>query len=83
MDPIIISITGSVALAIGLIAGKLIFAKNSKQKTAEAEKQAQKILADAQSTAETLKKEKLLEVKKNLYNSNQNTTRRYCNVIKN
>lgn len=63
MDPIIISITGSVALAIGLIAGKLIFAKNSKQKTAEAEKQAQKILADAQSTAETLKKEKLLEVK--------------------
>lgn len=63
MDPITISITGAVALAIGLIAGKVIFAKNSKQKTAEAEKQAQKILADAQSAAETLKKEKLLEVK--------------------
>jgi len=63
MDPIIISITGAAALAIGLIAGKVIFAKNSKQKTAEAEKQAQKILADAQSAAETLKKEKLLEVK--------------------
>ena len=63
MDPIIISITGAAALAIGLIAGKVIFAKNSKQKTAEAEKQAQKMLADAQSAAETLKKEKLLEVK--------------------
>lgn len=63
MNPIIITITGATTLAIGLIVGKLIFTKSSKQKTIEAEKQAQKILADAQSAAETIKKEKLLEVK--------------------
>jgi ribonuclease Y len=49
-------IIAGIALVIGIIAGKLIFAKNTQQKVAEAEEQARKITADAQSQAETLKK---------------------------
>ena len=60
---IILVIVGVVALAAGLIAGKLIFAKNTQNKVQEAEQQAQKIIADAQANAETAKKEKLLEAK--------------------
>ena len=60
---IIVIITGLLALAAGIIAGKFIFAKNNQQKLDEAELQSQKILADAQTTVETLKKEKLLEAK--------------------
>lgn len=56
-------IIGGLALVIGIIAGKLIFAKNTQKKIEEAEQQANKIVADAQSKAETLKKEKLLEAK--------------------
>ena len=64
MDSTIIEvIIGVVALVAGLIAGKLVFAKNTEHKVQEAEQQAQKIIADAQSNAETLKKEKLLEAK--------------------
>jgi ribonuclease Y len=60
---IILVIVGVVAVVAGLIAGKLIFAKNTSNKVQEAEQQAQKIIADAQANAETLKKEKLLEAK--------------------
>ncbi|MBE7173650.1 MAG: ribonuclease Y [Williamsia sp.] len=60
---IAIIITGLLALVAGIIAGKFLFAKNTKQKLDEAELQSQKILADAQTAAETLKKEKLLEAK--------------------
>ena len=60
---IILVIVGVVAVAVGLIAGKLVFAKNTENKVQEAEQQAQKIIADAQANAETLKKEKLLEAK--------------------
>jgi ribonucrease Y len=60
---IILVIVGVIALVAGLIAGKLVFAKNTENKVQEAEQQAQKIIADAQSSAETLKKEKLLEAK--------------------
>ncbi|MEO8582537.1 MAG: ribonuclease Y [Flavitalea sp.] len=56
-------IIAGVALVIGIIAGKLIFAKNTQQKIAEAEEQAKRITSDAQSQVETLKKEKLLEAK--------------------
>ncbi|GAC1379581.1 MAG: ribonuclease Y [Ginsengibacter sp.] len=58
--PIII---GAIALIIGIVLGKLVFAKNTKKQVEEAEQQAQKIKADAQAHAETLKKEKLLEAK--------------------
>ena len=60
---VIYFIIGLLALAAGVIAGKFIFAKDNKQKLDEAELQSQKILTDAQTVAETLKKEKLLEAK--------------------
>ncbi|MDI3320232.1 ribonuclease Y [Pinibacter soli] len=60
---VIYIIIGGAAAAVGIIAGKFIFAKNHQQKLDDAERQAQKIVADAQSNSETLKKEKLLEAK--------------------
>ena len=61
---IYIIITGIVALLAGIfIAGKLIYAKDTQKKLNDAELQAQKILTDAQTNAENLKKEKLLEAK--------------------
>jgi len=59
----ITTIAAVVALIIGIVLGKVIFAKNTQQKIQEAEQQAQKIVSDAQVTAETLKKDKLLEAK--------------------
>jgi ribonucrease Y len=56
-------IAGAIALVIGIIAGKFLFAKNTTKKVEEAEQQAKKVLSDAQTTAENLKKEKLLEAK--------------------
>jgi len=52
-------------LVAGIVAGKFLFAKNTQQKVSEAEGQAKKIVSDAQTTAENLKKEKLLEAKEN------------------
>ena len=64
MEPIILYIIiGAAALILGLILGKLLFAKNTKKQVEEAEQQAQKIIADGQLQAENLKKEKLLEAK--------------------
>ncbi|HVU55814.1 MAG TPA: ribonuclease Y [Puia sp.] len=60
-----IIIVGIIALVAGIIAGKFVFAKNTQQKVAEAESHAKKIVSDAQTTAENLKKEKLLEAKEN------------------
>jgi ribonuclease Y len=60
-----IIITGIVALVVGFVIGKVVYAKNTQQKIAEAEGQAKKIVSDAQTTAENLKKEKLLEAKEN------------------
>lgn len=59
----ITTIAAVVALIIGIVLGKVIFAKNTQLKIQEAEQQAQKIVADAQVSAETLKKDKLLEAK--------------------
>jgi ribonuclease Y len=63
METIIYIIIGVAALVIGLVLGKLVFAKNTKKQVEEAEQQAQKIVADGQLQAENLKKEKLLEAK--------------------
>ncbi len=64
MEPIILYIIiGAAALITGIILGKLVFAKNTQKQIAEAEQQAQKIIADGQLQAENLKKEKLLEAK--------------------
>ncbi len=66
MEPIIIYIIiGAAALILGIILGKLVFAKNTQKQIAEAEQQAQRIIADGKLQAETLKKEKLLEAKEN------------------
>ncbi|MBO9636298.1 MAG: ribonuclease Y [Chitinophagaceae bacterium] len=56
-------IIGGVSLAVGIVAGKFIFAKNTQKQIDDAESQAKKILADAQTNAENLKKERLLEAK--------------------
>ncbi len=56
-------IIGAVALILGILLGKVIFAASTKKQVEEAESQASKILADSQAQAETLKKEKLLEAK--------------------
>jgi ribonucrease Y len=58
--PIII---GVIALAIGIGAGKFLFAKDTRKQLDEAAQQAEKIVTDARSQAETLKKEKMLEAK--------------------
>ena len=64
MEPNLLAyIIGGIALVIGIVTGKLIFAKNTKKQVEEAEQQAQKLVSDAQITAENLKKEKLLEAK--------------------
>ena len=64
MDPnIMYVIIGAVTLVLGLIAGKLIFAKNTRHKVEEAELQSQTILKEAELRAETIRKEKELEAK--------------------
>ena len=64
MDPNILSIIiGAAALIIGLVAGKLLFTKNTRKKVEEAELQSQTILKEAELRAETIRKEKELEAK--------------------
>jgi len=64
MDQSVISIiVGVISLIVGVVAGKFIFAKNTKRQVEEAESQAQTILKEAELRAETIKKEKQLEAK--------------------
>jgi ribonuclease Y len=56
-------IAGAIALVLGIIAGKFVFAKNTQKRIEEAEAQAKKIVSDAQVAAENLKREKMLEAK--------------------
>lgn len=57
MDPIIITVIAAVvALLIGIIAGKFLFAKNTKQRIEEAELHAKNIITEAELRAETVKK---------------------------
>ena len=64
MDPnIIYIIIGVSALIIGIIAGKFIFAKNTRIQIEEAEILAQSTLKEAEIRAETIRKEKELEAK--------------------
>ncbi|RPE12893.1 ribonuclease Y [Chitinophaga lutea] len=62
-DPLMIIVAGVVALALGILLGKLIFAKNTQIKIQEAEEQAKRIIAEGQLSAENLKKDRLLEAK--------------------
>ncbi len=63
MEQLLPIIVGAIALIIGILLGKIIFAKNTKQLLENAQSQAQQIISDAQSRAETVKKEKQLEAK--------------------
>jgi ribonuclease Y len=60
---ILLIITGAAALLLGLVAGWLIFSKNTKKRIEEAEELAEKIVKEAELRAETVKKEKQLEAK--------------------
>src|ERR1700676_1795334 len=60
---IIYIIIAVICLAIGILAGKFIFSKNTRKQIEDANLQSQKILSNAQLSSETLKKEKLLEAK--------------------
>ena len=64
MEPTILYIIiGVVALIAGVVAGKFIFAANTRKQVEEAELQAQSIVKEAELRAETIKKEKQLEAK--------------------
>ncbi len=64
MEPTIIYlIIGVVALAIGLVLGKIVFAKNTRQQVEAAEFEAKKVLSNAKSNADSYKKERELEAK--------------------
>jgi ribonuclease Y len=64
MDSTLITTIAAVAaLIIGILLGKVIFAKSTQQKITDAELQAQKIISEGQMTAENLKRDRLLEAK--------------------
>jgi ribonuclease Y len=63
MEQTIPIIIGAISLIVGAIAGKFLFAKNTKKQIEDAEHQAQTILKEAELRAETVKKEKQLEAK--------------------
>ncbi|MEO6894818.1 MAG: Rnase Y domain-containing protein, partial [Ginsengibacter sp.] len=63
MEQLLPIIVGAIALIVGILLGKILFAKNTKQLLENAQSQAQQIISDAQSKAETIKKEKQLEAK--------------------
>ena len=64
MEPTIIYIIiGVAALIAGVIAGKILFAKNAGKQVQDAELQAQKIVAEAQLKADSYKREKEIEAK--------------------
>jgi ribonuclease Y len=56
-------IIGGIALLIGIVAGKLIFAKNTARIVQEAELKAHSLVKEAELRAETTRKEKELEIK--------------------
>ena len=64
MDPnILYALIGVIAGGVGLLAGRVFFAKGSRKQVEEAEIQAQTILKEAELRAETVRKEKELEAK--------------------
>jgi ribonuclease Y len=56
-------IIGVLALIVGIIAGRFIFAKNTKQQLEDADTKANSIIKEAELRAENLKREKQLEAK--------------------
>ena len=62
-NTVVIIIIGVIALVVGVVAGKMFFAKNTKQELEDADAKAQSIIKEAELRAETIKKEKQLEAK--------------------
>lgn len=60
---IVTLIVAVVALLLGIVAGKFIFAKDTKKKVEEAELHAQNLIKEAELRAETLRKEKEVAAK--------------------
>jgi ribonuclease Y len=63
MDFLIIAIAAVAALVIGFFIGKSVSSKNNQKIAEEAQRQADRILKDAQTQAETVKEKKVLEAK--------------------
>jgi ribonuclease Y len=64
MDPYILTlIVAVIALGTGVIAGKFLFAKDTKKRVDEAEQHAQHLIREAELRAETVRKEKELAAK--------------------
>ncbi len=60
---VVIIITLVISLIAGIVAGKFIFAKDTRKQIEEAEARAQNIIREAELREETIKKEKQLEAK--------------------
>ncbi|MCB0695901.1 MAG: ribonuclease Y [Chitinophagaceae bacterium] len=60
---IIVAVVSVVAILIGILLGKQLFAKNTQKQIEEAEAQVKKIKEEAKEHAETLKEKKILEAK--------------------
>lgn len=63
MDPITLIVSIVIAAGAGLGLGKVVFTAKAGKEREEAEKEAKRILADAESKAESLRKEKELQAK--------------------
>jgi ribonuclease Y len=63
MEVLVVIITGVIALVVGVLVGKMVFAKNTKQELEDVETRAQAIIKEAELRAETIKKEKQVEAK--------------------
>jgi ribonucrease Y len=60
---LITAVVAIVAILIGIVAGKFIFAKNTQKQVDDANAQSEKIIADATAQGEILKEKKQLEAK--------------------
>jgi ribonucrease Y len=63
MDIVYIVVAAVVSIVVGIIAGKFIFAKNTEAQIIAAQEQSKTIIKEAELTAETIKKEKMVEAK--------------------
>lgn len=62
-DVLVLVITGLVALAIGIVTGRILLRKVFKREEEEAHERAKLIMKDAELTAENIKKDRILEAK--------------------
>ncbi|MEL7003091.1 MAG: Rnase Y domain-containing protein, partial [Bacteroidota bacterium] len=62
-DLIYLVLTGVIALAIGILVGRSLIAKANKEKEREVEEKAKLIIKEAEVSAESIKKDKILQAK--------------------